>query len=124
MKRSSLALLLSAAASAPWAQSTAVPVQKCEPKPAYPGLKNLKTDAEVKAFEAQIKAYKECVTAYINERTAAVKANEAAITAAAEEHNKVMEKIRTDQEAARADADKARGAEKKDNVTSPGPPKK
>ena len=125
MKRSAFAVfLLSIAASASWAQSAGVPEQRCEPKPVYPGLKNLKGDAEVKAFEAQIKAYKECVMAYITERRSAVKANEAAANAAADEHNKVMEKIRTDQEASRADAEKAKGAEKKDNDTSPGAPKK
>ena len=121
MKRSALAaFLLSAAASASWAQSTGVPEQKCEPKPSYPGLKNLKSDVEVKAFEAQIKAYKECIMGYITERKSSVKAHEAASSAAADEHNKVMDKIRADQEASRADAEKARASEKKDNVTSPG----
>lgn len=125
MKRSALAVfLLSAAASASWAQAPGVPEQKCEPKPTYPGLKNLKSDVEVKAFEGQIKAYKECIMAYITERKASVKAHEAASNAAADEHNKVMEKIRTDQEASRADAEKARASEKKDNVTNPGAPKK
>ena len=107
-----------------WAQAPGVPEQKCEPKPAYPGLKNLKSDVEVKAFEAQIKSYKECIMAYITERKASVKAHEAAGNAAVDEHNKVMEKIRVDQEAARTDAEKAGAAEKKDNVTNPGAPKK
>ena len=125
MKRSALAaFLLSAAASASWAQAPGVPDQKCEPKPTYPGLKNLKSDVEVKAFEAQIKAYKECIMGYITERKASMKAHEAASSAAADEHNKVMEKIRADQESSRADAEKARAAEKKDNVTNPGAPKK
>lgn len=125
MKRSAVAVfLLSAAASASWAQSTGVPEQKCEPKPTYPGLKNLKSDVEVKAFEAQIKAYKECIMGYITERKAAVKAHEAASSAAADEHNKVMEKIRADQEVSRAEAEKGRASERKDNVTNPGAPKK
>ena len=125
MKRSALAVfLLSAAATASWAQAPGVPEQKCEPKPTYPGLKNLKSDIEVKAFEAQIKAYKECIMGYITERKASMKAHEAASSAAADEHNKVMEKIRTDQEASRADAEKAGAAAKKDNVTNPGAPKK
>lgn len=125
MKRSVIAaFVLSAAATASWAQSTGVPEQKCEPKPAYPGLKNLKSDVEVKAFEAQIKAYKECIMGYISDRKSAVKAHEAASSAAAEEHNKVMDKIRSEQEASRADAEKARASEKKDNVTNPGAPKK
>ena len=125
MKRSALAaLVLGTAVSAAWAQVPAIPEQKCEPKPTYPGVKNLKGDAEVKAFEAQIKAYKECIMAYIAERNASVKAQEAARNAAVDEHNKVMEKIRVDQEASRTDAEKARAAEKKDNVTNPGAPKK
>ena len=125
MKRSAIAaFVLSAAASASWAQSPAVPEQKCEPKPTYPGLKNLKSDVEVKAFEAQIRAYKECIMAYITERKASVKAHEAASSAAADEHNKVMDKIRSDQEASRAEVEKARAAEKKDNVTNPGAPRK
>ena len=125
MKRSAVAVfLLSAAATAAWAQAPGVPEQKCEPKPTYPGLKNLKSDVEVKAFEGQIKSYKECIMAYITERKASVKAHEAASNAAADEHNKVMEKIRSDQEASRADAEKAKAAEKKDNVTNPGAPKK
>jgi hypothetical protein len=114
MKRSALAaFLLSAAASTAWAQAPGVPEQKCEPKPVYPGLKSLKSDVEVKAFEAQIKAYKECILAYITERKASVKAHEAASSAAAEEHNKVMDKIRADQEASRAELEKARAGEKK-----------
>ena len=125
MKRSVLAVfLLSAAASSSWAQAPGVPEQKCEPKPAYPGLKNLKSDVEVKAFEGQIKAYKECIMGYITERKASAKAHEAASGAAADEHNKVMDKIRADQETSRADAEKARASEKKDNVTNPGAPKK
>lgn len=125
MKSSAIAaFVLSAAASAAYAQAPGVPDQKCEPKPTYPGMKNLKSDVEVKAFEAQIKAYKECITAYIAERKASVKAHEAASSAAADEHNKVMDKIRADQEVSRADAEKARAMEKKDNVTNPGAPKK
>ena len=125
MKRSAIAaFVLSAAATAALAQAPGVPEQKCEPKPTYPGLKNLKSDVEVKAFEGQIKAYKECIMAYISERKASAKAHEAASSAAADEHNKVMDKIRADQEASRTEAEKARAAEKKDNVTNPGAPKK
>ena len=125
MKRSAIAaFVLSAAATASWAQAPGVPEQKCEPKPAYPGLKNLKSDVEVKAFEGQIKAYKECIMAYITERKASAKAHAAASSAAADEHNKVMDKIRADQEVSRTEAEKARASEKKDNVTNPGAPKK
>lgn len=125
LKRSALAaFLLSAAATASWAQSSGVPEQKCEPKPVYPGLKNLKSDVEVKAFEAQIASYKKCIQAYIDDRQAAAQAHRAASAAAADEHNKVMQKIATDQEASRADAEKARAADKKDNVNNPGATKK
>jgi hypothetical protein len=120
LKRSAIAaFLLSAAASAAWAQAPAVPEPKCEPKPSYPGLKNLKSDAEVKAFEGQIKTYKECIMQFIADRKSSAKAHEAAGNAAVDEHNKVMDRIRVDQEAARADAEKAKAPEKKDNVTNP-----
>ena len=126
MKRIAVAAaIVSAFAISAHAQAPSnVPEQKCEPKPTYPGLKALKSDVEVKAFVAQIKAYKECIMGYISERRAAEKANANAANAAADEHNKVMDKIRTDQEASRADAEKAKAAEKKDNVTNPGAPKK
>ena len=122
MKRLAFAAaILSSYALAASAQAPSnVPEQKCEPKPTYPGLKNLKSDAEVKAFEGQIKAYTECIMGYITERKAAARAHEQAGSAAADEHNTVMEKIRTDQEASRAEIEKARASEKKDNVTSPG----
>ena len=117
------AAILSSFAFAAAAQP-AVPEQKCEPKPTYPGLKSLKSDVEVKQFEGQIRAYKDCIMGYISERRSASKANDAAANAAADEHNKVMEKIRTDQEAARADAEKARAGEAKGTQSSPGAPKK
>lgn len=125
MKRLSLAAaILSAFATSAAAQSPGVPEQKCTPKPTYPGLKSLKSEVEVKAFQDQIRNYKECIMGYIAERKAAVKAHESAASAAADEHNKVMDKIRDDQEAAREEAEKARAADKKDNVTSPGAPRK
>ena len=124
MKRLLFATFISAFAAAAAAQAPGVPEQKCEPKPTYPGLKALRSDVEVKAFESQIKAYKECIMAYITDRKSAVKANEQAASAAADEHNKVMEKIRADQEAARQEAEKTRARESKENVTTPGAPKK
>ena len=126
MKRLALAAsVVSCFAFAAAAQSPGVPEQKCEPKPTYPGLKALKSDVEVKAFEGQIKAYKECIMGYITERRSASKAHDAAASAAADEHNKVMEKIRSDQEAQRAEAEKARAGEAKGTATTPGaPPKK
>lgn len=123
MKRLALAAaVLSSLAFAAAAQAPAVPEQKCEPKPVYPGMKSLKSDVEVKQFEGQIRAYKECIMAYIAERRSASKANDQAANAAADEHNKVMQKIRDDQEAARAEAEKAKNP--KENVTAPGAPKK
>jgi hypothetical protein len=100
------AALFSSLAFAALAQPTNVPEQKCEPKPTYPGLKALKSDVEVKAFEGQIKSYKECVMGYISDRKSAIKANEQAASAAADEHNRVMDKIRADQEAQRAASEK------------------
>ena len=123
MKRLAIAAsVVSCFAFAAAAQAPAVPEQKCEPKPVYPGMKSLKSDVEVKQFESQIKAYKECIMGYITERRAASKAHTDAASAAADEHNKVMEKIRTDQEQARAEAEKARAP--KENVTNPGAGKK
>ena len=115
MKRHAVAAaILSAFAASALAQAPGnVPEQKCEPKPTYPGIKTLKSDVEVKAFEGQIKAYKECIMGYISERRAASKAHETAANSAADEHNKVMEKIRTDQAAQRAEAEaKEAGAKK------------
>ena len=103
-------------------QPGSVPENKCDPKPTYPGLKALKSDVEVKAFEGQIKAYKECIMGYITERRAASKAHDAAANAAADEHNKVMEKIRNDQQLAQSDAEKARAQERKDTTSSPSAP--
>lgn len=112
MIRAALAALASAVALAAAAQQpSAVPEVKCEPKPVYPGLKALRGEAEVKAFEGQIRAYKDCITGYINERRAASRAHEAAANAAADEHNRIMEKIRNDQQLAQAEA--ARAQDKK-----------
>lgn len=120
MKRLAIATaILSTFAFSAAAQTSGVPEQKCEPKPAYPGLKSLKSDVEVKAFEGQIKAYKECIMGYISERRSSSKAHDAAANAAADEHNKVMEKIRADQESARAEVEKQRSREAKDTPTSP-----
>ena len=47
------------------AQPTDVPKPACEPKPTYPGLKAMKSDVEVKAFEASMKNYKEGIVKYI-----------------------------------------------------------
>ena len=108
MKRIAIAAACLAAATA--AAQVEVPAQSCEPKPKYPGLRALKSDVEVKAFEAEIRAYKECIGRYISERKAAMKAHESAMSAAADEHNTLMARIRTDQEAAREAAEKGAGA--------------
>lgn len=116
MKRHAVAAaFLSAFTGAAFAQNpgNAPEQNKCEPKPTYPGLKTLKSDVEVKAFEGQIKAYKECIMGYISERRAAAKTNENAANAAADEHNKVMDKIRSDQQAQRAESDAKEAAGKK-----------
>ena len=113
LKRFAAAALLGAFAPAAAAQAAGVPVHKCEPKPVYPGVKALGSEAEVKAFEGQIKSYKECILAYISERRATSRAHEAAANAAADEHNALMEKIRSDQQSAQAEAEKARAPQKK-----------
>jgi len=107
MKRHAVAAaILSAFTASALAQNPGnVPEQKCEPKPTYPGIKALKSEVEVKAFEGQIKAYKECIMGYISERRSAAKANETAANTAADEHNKVMDRIRSDQAAQRAEAE-------------------
>lgn len=103
MKRTAIAALCLGAATA-LAQFRDVPTQKCEPKPQYPGLKAMRSDVEVKAFEAAMKGYKECIMAYISERKAAAKAHDAAATAASEEHNMYMARIRANQERALQEA--------------------
>jgi hypothetical protein len=110
------ALCLAAGAAA--AQEE-VPKHSCDPKPAYPGLKAMKSDVEVKAFEASMKAYKECIVAYISARKSSVKAHQNAENAAASEYNDVIGKIRTDQEAAVREVDNAKKAAEKNEPASP-----
>lgn len=104
------------------AQSTEVPKHGCDPKPAYPGLKAMKSDVEVKTFESQMKNYKECIVTYIGQRKSSVKAHEAAEQTAAREYNETMAKIRTDQEASLKETEASRKADAKDTVSSPKAP--
>ena len=101
------------------AQPTDVPKQACDPKPTYPGLKAMKSDVEVKAFEGSMKNYKECIVKYISDRKTAAKAHQEAENNAAKEYNDVMGKIRTDQEAALKEQEAAKATEKKNEPTSP-----
>ena len=94
----------------------------CEPKPAYPGVKAMKSDVEVKAFETQMKNYKDCIVAYIAQRKASAKAHEAADNAAAREYNETMAKIRSDQEASVKETEASRKQDAKDTVSSPKAP--
>ena len=103
------------------AQPTDVPRQACEPKPAYPGLKAMKSDVEVKAFEASMKNYKECIVKYISDRKSSAKAHQDAENNAAKEYNEVMGKIRTDQESALKEQEAAKAVEKKNEPSSPSP---
>jgi hypothetical protein len=98
---------------------TRVPKHNCDPKPAYPGLKAMKSDVEVKAFEGSMKAYKECIIAYIAARKTSVKAHQTAENAAASEYNDVIGKIRTDQEAAIKEVDAAKKSAEKNEPASP-----
>jgi predicted Mrr-cat superfamily restriction endonuclease len=104
------------------AQSPEVAKHNCEPKPAYPGVKAMKSDVEVKAFEAQMKNYKECIVAYISARKTSAKAHEAAENLAAREYNETMAKIRADQEASIKETDASRKQDAKDTVSSPKAP--
>jgi hypothetical protein len=96
-----------------------VPKHNCDPKPSYPGLKAMKSDVEVKAFEGSMKAYKECIVAYISARKTSVKAHQSAENAAASEYNEVIGKIRTDQEAAIKEVDNAKKSAEKNEPASP-----
>lgn len=124
MKQSAIAAaLFCIGATTALAQGTDIPRHSCEPKPAYPGLKAMRSDVEVKAFEASMKAYKECIIAYISQRKSSIKAHEAAESTAAKEYNETMAKIRADQEAQRAEAEKARQAAEKNEPATPSAPK-
>lgn len=114
-----LAATAAFAATAALAQPTDVPKAACEPKPSYPGLKAMKSDVEVKAFEASMKTYKECVVKYISDRKTSAKQHLEAENAAAKEYNDVMGKIRSDQEAALKEQEAAKATEKKNEPTSP-----
>jgi cbb3-type cytochrome oxidase cytochrome c subunit len=114
-----LAATAAFAATAALAQPTDVPKAACEPKPSYPGLKAMKSDVEVKAFENSMKTYKECVVKYISDRKTSAKQHQEAENAAAKEYNDVMGKIRADQEAALKEQEAAKASEKKNEPTSP-----
>jgi hypothetical protein len=114
-----LAAVAGLAAAQAIAQPTDVPKHSCEPKPAYPGLKAMKSEVEVKNFEKSMAAYKECIVRYISDRKSAVKAHQSAENAAATEYNETMGKIRGDQEAALKDQEAAKAAAAKNEPTSP-----
>jgi len=115
MKRTVLAIALAMGATAALAQAPAAPAApavpatpaapdvspaKCEPKPAYPGLKALQDERKRETFQKDLKSYQDCIRTYVGDRKAAVDANNAAMRAAVEEHNAIMSKIRADQDAA------------------------
>ena len=106
------------------AQPTDVPKHTCTPKPSYPGLKAMKSDVEVKAFEASMKNYKECIVKYISDRKSSVKAHSEAENVAAKEYNDTMGKIRSDQEAAIKEVEAVKASAKKDEPASPRAPSK
>ena len=114
-----IAAVAALAAGNALAQPTDVPKPTCEPKPSYPGLKAMKSDVEVKAFESSMKNYKDCVVKYISDRKTSVKNHQEAENAAAKEYNETMGKIRADQEAALKDQEAAKKAAEKDVPTSP-----
>jgi hypothetical protein len=114
-----LAAAAALAAATAVAQPTDVPRHACEPKPAYPGLKAMKSDVEVKAFEGSMKSFKECIVKYISDRKNSVRAHQEAENIAAKDYNDTMSKIRSDQEAALKDQEAAKAAEKKNEPASP-----
>ena len=114
-----LAAAAAFAAAHALAQPTDVPKAACEPKPAYPGLKAMKSDVEVKAFESQMKNYKDCVVKYISDRKTAAKQHQEAENAAAKEYNETMAKIRADQEGALKEQEAAKAAAAKNEPTTP-----
>ncbi|MGZ5037201.1 MAG: hypothetical protein ACXWG1_01620 [Usitatibacter sp.] len=101
MKRITLAAFLLAAATTPFAQTTAeAPKHKCEPKPEYPGRLAMQSDTRRGLFERELKNYQTCMNAYLAERKAVMKANEDNANEAIAEYNAVMKKINEDQKAA------------------------
>ena len=119
-----LAALAGLAVAQAVAQPTDVPKHACEPKPAYPGLKAMKSDVEVKNFEKSMAAYKECIVKYISDRKTSVKAHQSAENTAAQEYNDTMGKIRSDQEAAIKESEASKASAKKDEPASPRAPAK
>jgi hypothetical protein len=100
MKRITLAAILVACATTPFAQVSDVPKHKCEPKPEYPGRIAMQSDTRRKLFEREIKQYQDCMNAYLDQRKTSMKANEENANAAIAEYNAVMKKLNSDQEAA------------------------
>jgi hypothetical protein len=100
MKRITLAALLLAGATTPFAQVPEVPKHQCEPKPEYPGRLAMQSDTRRGLFERELKTYKACMDKYLADRKAIMKANEDSANAAINEYNSVMKKINEDQTAA------------------------
>lgn len=78
-----------------------IPQFQCDPKPVYPGIDNIKSEADLDKLKATVKKYQDCVKAYVGERNATSKAHTEAGNAAVREHNAVMKKFVDDQEAAK-----------------------
>ncbi|NJD87786.1 MAG: hypothetical protein FIB05_07215 [Betaproteobacteria bacterium] len=88
--------------AAPAAAATpGIPPFQCDPKPVYPGIDNIKSEADLDKLKATVKKYQDCVKAYVTERNATSKAHTEAGNAAVREHNAVMKKFVDDQEAAK-----------------------
>lgn len=78
-----------------------IPQFQCDPKPVYPGIDNIKSEADLDKLKAMVKKYQDCVKAYVTERNATSKAHTEAGNAAVREHNAVMKKFVDDQEEAK-----------------------
>ena len=98
----SLAAIAQEPAKTPEApKASEIPSPACDPKPVYPGIDKIKSEADLDKLKATVKKYQDCVKAYVGERNAASKAHTAAGNAAVREHNAVMKKFVDDQEAAK-----------------------
>ena len=89
------------AAPAPAATTPGIPPFQCDPKPVYPGIDNIKSEADLDKLKATVKKYQDCVKAYVTERNATSKAHTEAGNAAVREHTAVMKKFVEDQEEAK-----------------------
>ena len=96
MKRTSLAALLLAGASAAalaHQPATDIPKHRCEPKPVLPGSRMMEDASVRKRFQRDVETYKSCMKSYADDRAAAAKAQTDAGNAAITEYNDTMKAL-------------------------------